>query len=60
MIGPDFRRPPAPVADQWLEAGDRAVETDRQEYRDWWTVLERRSSPSRERVRTWPCRLFRT
>ncbi len=39
MIGPNFHRPPAPVADRWLEAGDQAVDTERQEYRDWWAVL---------------------
>jgi NodT family efflux transporter outer membrane factor (OMF) lipoprotein len=39
MIGPDFRRPPAAVAENWIEAGDKAVDSERQEYRDWWAVL---------------------
>ncbi len=39
MLGPDFRRPAAPVAQNWTEAGDSAVNVKRQEYRDWWTVF---------------------
>jgi hypothetical protein len=39
MIGPDFTAPPAPLAEHWLEAGDAALDTTRQEYRDWWSVF---------------------
>ncbi len=39
MLGPDFKKPPAPVAGKWLEAGTPAVDSDRQEYRDWWSVF---------------------
>ena len=38
-VGPDFTRPAAPVADQWLEAGGPSVLTDHQEYEAWWTVF---------------------
>lgn len=39
MVGPDFQQPTAPVADKWIEAGDLAVDSTRQEYRDWWSVF---------------------
>lgn len=39
MLGPDFKRPPAPVAATWTEAKDARVESQHQEYRDWWTVF---------------------
>jgi NodT family efflux transporter outer membrane factor (OMF) lipoprotein len=39
MLGPDFSRPPAPVAGKWIEAGDSAVDSRRQDYRDWWTAF---------------------
>jgi NodT family efflux transporter outer membrane factor (OMF) lipoprotein len=38
-VGPDFAAPTAPVANQWLEAGDRSVHSDRQSYQQWWTVF---------------------
>ena len=39
MIGPDYATPPAPEASQWQDAGSAAVDTTRQEYRDWWEVF---------------------
>jgi NodT family efflux transporter outer membrane factor (OMF) lipoprotein len=39
MLGPDFRQPTAPVADRWLEADNPAVDSNRQEFRDWWMVF---------------------
>jgi outer membrane protein TolC len=39
MLGPDFKAPAAPVARNWAEAADSAVDVKRQEYRDWWTVF---------------------
>jgi NodT family efflux transporter outer membrane factor (OMF) lipoprotein len=38
MVGPDFTQPAAPVADKWLESSNPSVQSDRQEYEDWWTV----------------------
>ncbi len=38
-VGPDFTRPTAPLAGNWLEAGDASVHTDRQDYEQWWTVF---------------------
>jgi len=37
-VGPDFAEPGATLADRWLQAGDRAVITDRTTYERWWTV----------------------
>lgn len=38
-VGPDFKRPRAPVADKWDEAGDASIKYSREEYRDWWTAF---------------------
>jgi NodT family efflux transporter outer membrane factor (OMF) lipoprotein len=38
-VGPDFTEPVASVAEQWLEASDPAVHTDRQDYERWWTTF---------------------
>ena len=32
MVGPDFKSPSAPVAEQWLEANDPTVRTRHQQY----------------------------
>ena len=39
MVGPDFTSADAPVAEQWLEAGNPAVRTDRQDYEQWWNAF---------------------
>lgn len=39
MVGPDWMKPNAPVAADWLEARNPSVVTRRQEYVDWWTVF---------------------
>src|SRR5246500_2416266 len=39
LVGPDFARPAAPVAEKWLEADNSSVDTRNQEYRDWWKVF---------------------
>jgi NodT family efflux transporter outer membrane factor (OMF) lipoprotein len=39
MIGPDFKRPTVAVSDNWLEAGDRRVNTGAATYRNWWTAF---------------------
>jgi NodT family efflux transporter outer membrane factor (OMF) lipoprotein len=38
-LGPDFRRPEAPLQDRWLESGEARVR-DTAETRLWWTVFE--------------------
>ena len=39
MIGPNYKRPPAPLAQQWNEVGDSSVNTNSEEYADWWNVF---------------------
>jgi NodT family efflux transporter outer membrane factor (OMF) lipoprotein len=39
LVGPDFRRPRAPTAARWNEAGDAHLDTSYADYRDWWTVF---------------------
>src|SRR5262245_59919642 len=39
MLGPDFTTPPAPVADRWLEQGNKSVALTISEHRDWCAVF---------------------
>jgi NodT family efflux transporter outer membrane factor (OMF) lipoprotein len=39
-VGPDFEKPEAPVADNWLDAADGQVDTSSAAYQDWWAVFE--------------------
>jgi NodT family efflux transporter outer membrane factor (OMF) lipoprotein len=39
LLGPNFKVPPAPVADKWVEEGNKAVDSSFSEHRDWWTVF---------------------
>src|SRR5262249_3819492 len=39
MVGPNFSTPAAPVADKWLESSDPSVQSDHQNYEQWWTVF---------------------
>ncbi|MEJ2099432.1 MAG: efflux transporter outer membrane subunit [Desulfobacterales bacterium] len=39
MVGPDFVKPQAPVAKQWMESGDPKIKIGVSEYRQWWTVF---------------------
>jgi NodT family efflux transporter outer membrane factor (OMF) lipoprotein len=39
LLGPDFKTPPAPVADKWLEQGNKSVGSGASEHRDWWVVF---------------------
>ncbi|MGB7952293.1 MAG: efflux transporter outer membrane subunit [Candidatus Binatia bacterium] len=39
MVGPNFKTPPAPIADQWVEEGNKSMDFSRSDYRDWWTVF---------------------
>ena len=40
MVGPDFVKPQAPVAAQWMESGKSEIKTEASEYRQWWTVFK--------------------
>src|SRR5437016_1093220 len=36
-VGPNYCRPPAPVAPEWIEANDAQVQS--RQLQDWWTVF---------------------
>lgn len=38
-VGPNYRRPPAPVAEQWIDTSNPHVKNDLQETVDWWTIF---------------------
>jgi len=38
-VGPKYARPPAPVAEHWIETADQRVRQDNGEINEWWTVL---------------------
>ncbi|MFO0880224.1 MAG: efflux transporter outer membrane subunit [Gemmataceae bacterium] len=38
-VGPNYARPPAPVASQWVDQSDSRVRTDPDEHRQWWKVF---------------------
>jgi NodT family efflux transporter outer membrane factor (OMF) lipoprotein len=38
-VGPDFIAPAAPTADKYLEARNRSLGSNKQDYRDWWKVF---------------------
>jgi NodT family efflux transporter outer membrane factor (OMF) lipoprotein len=40
MVGPDYRVPPAPVADQWLASDAPRVESSGQAPESWWRVFD--------------------
>src|SRR5207253_8504483 len=42
-VGPNYGRPPAPVAEQWIEAGDANVQSRHLQYADWWSVFQDRT-----------------
>ena len=39
MVGPDFVKPEAPVAAEWMESRDPDIKTETSDYRQWWTVF---------------------
>ncbi len=39
-VGPNYCRPPAPVAPDWIEAKDPKVESRHVLYGDWWNVFQ--------------------
>src|SRR5438552_17660326 len=39
-VGPNYGRPPAPVAEQWIGAGDPQVQSRHLQYADWWSVFQ--------------------
>jgi NodT family efflux transporter outer membrane factor (OMF) lipoprotein len=39
-VGPDYGRPPAPVAPDWIDAGDVRIRSDSDDPSQWWTVFK--------------------
>jgi NodT family efflux transporter outer membrane factor (OMF) lipoprotein len=38
-VGPNYGRPPAPVAEHWIDADDKRVRSDAEDDCHWWTVF---------------------
>jgi NodT family efflux transporter outer membrane factor (OMF) lipoprotein len=38
-VGPNYARPPAPVAEHWIDANDKRVRSDAEDDSHWWTVF---------------------
>jgi NodT family efflux transporter outer membrane factor (OMF) lipoprotein len=38
-VGPNYRKPPAPVAKDWIDADDQRVRTTSDDLSKWWTVF---------------------
>jgi NodT family efflux transporter outer membrane factor (OMF) lipoprotein len=39
-LGPEFIKPEAPIAKQWVEVNESAVSSNQDEVSDWWTVFD--------------------
>ena len=39
LIGPDFKRPSAPIAPKWSDTGDPRVDNGYADFPDWWNVF---------------------
>lgn len=38
-VGPNYCRPPAPVAPNWIDADDKRISSDPADLREWWAVF---------------------
>jgi NodT family efflux transporter outer membrane factor (OMF) lipoprotein len=38
-VGPNYGRPPAPVADQWIDSDNPAVKSEATDYSYWWSTF---------------------
>jgi NodT family efflux transporter outer membrane factor (OMF) lipoprotein len=38
-VGPNYRKPPAPVAREWIDAADKRVRSESDDLSKWWTVF---------------------
>jgi NodT family efflux transporter outer membrane factor (OMF) lipoprotein len=39
QVGPNYCRPAAPVAENWIDANDKRVQTDHNDLHQWWSVF---------------------
>jgi len=40
LVGPDYVKPTAPEAKEWLESADPKIESEEADFSDWWTVFK--------------------
>ena len=38
-VGPNYKRPAAPVADEWIDSRSPRISSEPGDFRDWWTVF---------------------
>ena len=38
-VGPNYQKPPAPVAREWIDAADKRVRSESDDLSKWWTVF---------------------
>lgn len=38
-VGPNYKRPPAPVAQKWIDADDKRVRSEATDANDWWAAF---------------------
>ncbi|MCE9531027.1 MAG: efflux transporter outer membrane subunit [Planctomycetes bacterium] len=38
-VGPNYRKPPAPVADDWIDSKSRGVNVATKDLKEWWSVF---------------------
>jgi NodT family efflux transporter outer membrane factor (OMF) lipoprotein len=38
-VGPNYKKPPAPVAEKWIDEGDKRLNTTSPENIEWWSAL---------------------
>lgn len=38
-VGPNYARPPAPVASEWIDSADVRVRSESSDHSEWWTVF---------------------
>ena len=39
-VGPNYCKPPAPVAQEWIDANDKRVRSETDDLSKWWTVFK--------------------
>lgn len=39
-VGPNYRKPPAPVSDEWIDAKSQGVNVATKDLTDWWSVFK--------------------
>jgi len=39
MVGPDYVKPTPPEPEKWLESSDPKIESQKAEFKEWWTVF---------------------